>query len=94
MKLYIVKTSRGAQAGTAGAKWLAADFCSTLDQAHAALADIFAAKHDREDRGEEYEREWLKLVEVSKRAEVGDVLGFDEFAAQIVIDDEKDTADV
>lgn len=85
--IYVVQTAHGAQADTAAARWLSANYNSTLNQARAALADIFAAKHDGEDRGEDYEREWLRLIEQSKTAEVGDVLCFDEFAARIVVED-------
>lgn len=86
METYIVQTARGAQADTAAARWLDSSYNSTVDQARSSLANIFAAKHDREDRGEGYEREWLRLIEQSKTAEVGDVLCFDEFAARIIRD--------
>ncbi len=82
--MFIVETSRGALAGLPGGQWFGAKYSSTLAQARADLAEVFADKRADEDRGDEYEREWAALAGRAKIAEVGDVLAFDEFAARIV----------
>ena len=88
-KLFVVQTATGAQADTPAAKWYAADYNPTIEQARQAMADLFAAKHDRDDRGEEFEREWERLIDRAKTAEVGEVLSFDEFAARIVEEEDE-----
>ena len=82
--MFIVEISRGALAGLPGGHWSGAKYSSTLAQARADLAETFADKLDKEDRGEEYEREWAALAERAKNADVDDVLTFDEFAARII----------
>lgn len=81
--MFIVETSRGALAGLTGGQWFGAKYSSTLAQARADFAEVFADRLTAEDRGEEYEREWDALMARAKEAEVGDVLSFDEFAARI-----------
>lgn len=83
---YVVQTARGAQANTAAAKWWNAQFRSSLEQAREAMAEVFREKLDCEDRGTEYEREWGRLIEQTKDANVGDVLAFDEFAVRVVVE--------
>ena len=85
MKTYFVEHSRGAQAGTSGADWTQyATEHTTLDGARAEIADCISSHHNREDRGEDYEREWESLMEQAKNADVFDVLSFDENAWRIV----------
>lgn len=85
---YVVQVAKGAQADTSAAKWFAADFCSTLDQARAAIAEKFSAKALAEDRGDDFANEWERLVAVAESAEVGQVLAFDEYAVRICEDAE------
>ena len=82
--MYIVQTSRGADAGTVRAKWWNAKYSSTLAQAREDIAETFADKLTAEDRGEEYEREWQELIEMAKVAHVGYIIAGDEFAARII----------
>lgn len=83
---YKVQTAHGAQVDTGAERWWDVAFPSDLDQAREAMADVFAGKLDREDRGEEFESEWACLINRSKTAEVGEILYFSEFAARIVED--------
>lgn len=82
--MYIVETSRGAQAGGPGCKWWAAAHVSTLAQAREAMSNIFAAKADKEDRGEDMEASWMKLAERAESSPIDTPWAFDEFAARIV----------
>lgn len=82
--MFIVQTSHGANAGTITADWWDAKYSSTLAQARADLAETFAGKLDKEDRGEEYEREWQELVEMAKVAHIDYIIAGDEFAARII----------
>lgn len=85
VKTYEIFTSKGVQAGTSEAKWTSNGLGdSTIEAARESLAALFQWKLDREDRGEDYEREWDELIERAEEANVGDVLCFDEFAAKIV----------
>lgn len=86
MKTYIVQTAHGPQADTNAAKWQDAAYCSTIEQAREKISAMFADKADGEDRGEDYEANWMKLAERSMSAHVGNALAFDEFAARIVED--------
>lgn len=82
---YFVENSRGAQAGKSGANWVQyATEHATIEDARAELIECIASHHEREDRGEIYEREWESLMEQAKEAEVGDVIAFDENAWRIV----------
>lgn len=81
-KTYTVEVSRGAQAGTAG--WQAGLEFENLDHARENIAAMIAACHEREDRGEEFEQRWLDLQTQALKAEVGDILMFDERAWRIV----------
>ena len=87
MNGYQIEISHGAQAGTRDAQWCPGEWGATLAQAREAMADFFGAHLDKEDRGEDYENEWRKLIEQTKTAEVGDVLAFDEVAARIIKED-------
>ena len=90
MKTYIVQTAGGALAGHDNSLWRNMNWSSTLAQAREALANSFGALHDREDRGEEFEREWEKCIERSQVAEVCEVVSFDEFAARIIEEGSED----
>ena len=85
---YVVQVARGAQADTSAAKWFAADFRSTLDQAREAMAEKFSAKASAEDRGDDFVDEWERLATAAKTADVGQVLVFDEYAVRIFEDAE------
>lgn len=86
--MYIVQTSHGANAGTIAADWWDAKYSSTLAQAREDLAEVFTDRLDKEDRGEEYEREWQELAEMAKVAHVDYIITGDELAARIIEDND------
>ena len=81
-KTYTVQVSHGAQAGTAG--WQDGVEYDKLEQARESIAGMISELHEREDRGEEFEDAWMKLHDRAIKAEVGDVLEFDEHAWRII----------
>lgn len=80
---FVVEVTHGATAGQPGSRWREAKHSSTLAQARADLAGVFADKIATEDRGEAYKSEWAYLVDQVKTARPGEVFAFDEFAARI-----------
>lgn len=60
------------------------DACDTLERVRESVRRRILAQIDREDRGEDYEREWNRLADEAKTAEPGDVLTFDERHWRIV----------
>lgn len=76
MKMYIIETSR--RMNGRWTHWAGVEFCSTFEQAQKAIAYQILGQLNREDRGEEYEREWETLSERSKSAMLGEEFEFDE----------------
>lgn len=56
---------------------------ANLDEAREMMATAILANLDTEDRGEEYEAGWKSLAESARKAEMDDVLEFDERAWKI-----------
>lgn len=56
---------------------------ANLDVAREMMATAILANVDTEDRGEEYESGWKSLAESARKAEMDDVLEFDEKAWKI-----------